>query len=56
MANTPPTDKPEFVLFMMQQDPFCANFISKLKTKPDLVKKINIVKAAIDSIKIINLS
>jgi hypothetical protein len=44
MANIPPpTDKPEFVLFMMQQDQYCANFINKLKTKSDLLKKINIV-------------
>jgi len=36
-------DKPEFVLFMMNQDQYCMNFINKLKTKPDLMKKINFV-------------
>lgn len=36
-------EKPEFVLFMMNSDKFCMNFISKLKTKQDLVKKFNIV-------------
>jgi hypothetical protein len=41
-------DKPEFVLFMMVDDRFCLNFINKLKTKPDLMKKVNIVD--IDSI------
>jgi hypothetical protein len=43
MANPAVADKPEFVLFMMQQDQFCTNFINKLKIKPDLMKKINIV-------------
>ena len=38
-----PTDKPEFVLFMISTDKFCVNFLNKLKTKPDLMKKINIV-------------
>ena len=47
MAATP-VDKPEFVLFMMNDDRFCMNFINKLKTKPDLMKKVNIVD--IDSI------
>ena len=37
------TDKPEFVLFMLNNDKFCLNFISKLKTKQDLMKKFNIV-------------
>ena len=41
-------DKPEFVLFMVSNDRFCINFINKLKTKPDLMKKVNIVD--IDSI------
>lgn len=36
-------DKPEFVLFIVSNDRFCVNFISKLKTKPDLMKKVNIV-------------
>ena len=40
--STPET-KPDFVLFMMDNDKFCMNFISKLKTKPELMKKINIV-------------
>ena len=37
------TDKPEFVLFMISNDKFCINFINKMKTKQDLMKKINIV-------------
>ena len=37
------TDKPEFVLFMIPDDKFCFNFISKLKTKQELIKKFNIV-------------
>jgi hypothetical protein len=37
------TEKPEFVLFMINQDQFCNTFINKVKTKPDLMKKINIV-------------
>jgi hypothetical protein len=41
MSN--PETKPDFVLFMMQQDNFCQNFINKLRTKPELMKKINIV-------------
>ena len=36
-------EKPEFVLFMMNNDKFCHNFITKLKSKPELVKKFNIV-------------
>jgi hypothetical protein len=36
-------DKPEFVLFMINGDQFCNNFITKLKTKPELLKKFNIV-------------
>lgn len=36
-------EKPEFVLFMMNGDRFCGNFITKLKTKPELVQKFNIV-------------
>ena len=36
-------EKPEFVLFMINQDQFCNTFINKVKTKPDLMKKINIV-------------
>ena len=41
-------EKPEFVLFMMNGDKFCVNFITKLKTKPELVQKFNIVD--IDSV------
>jgi len=37
------SEKPEFVLFMMTTDKFCNNFITKLNTKPELLKKINIV-------------
>lgn len=35
--------KPEFVLFMMNGDKFCLNFISKLKSKQELMDKFNIV-------------
>ncbi len=41
--GTVQAEKPEFVLFMMDGDKFCFNFINKLKTKPDLMKKFNIV-------------
>ena len=37
------SEKPEFVLFMMTTDKFCNNFIGKLNSKPELLKKINIV-------------
>jgi len=40
MANN---EKPEFVLFMIPDDKFCINFHNKLKTKPELFKKFNIV-------------
>ena len=36
-------EKPEFVLFMMQNCNFCNNFLAKLKPKPELAKKFNIV-------------
>jgi hypothetical protein len=36
-------EKPEFVLFMMPNCGFCNNFLAKLKPKPELVKKFNIV-------------
>ena len=36
-------DRPEFVLFMMDTDKFCLNFINKLKSKEELFKKFNIV-------------
>jgi len=37
------TDRPEFVLFMVPDCKFCINFINKLKTKPELLKKFNVV-------------
>jgi len=37
------TDRPEFVLFMVPTCKFCVNFINKLKSKPELLKKFNIV-------------
>lgn len=36
-------DRPEFVLFMMDTDKFCLNFLNKLKSKEELFKKFNIV-------------
>jgi hypothetical protein len=36
-------DKPEFVLFMVSNCKFCANFVNKLKSKPELLKKFNVV-------------
>jgi hypothetical protein len=36
-------EKPEFVLFAVTGDKFCSNFITKLKSKPELIKKFNIV-------------
>jgi hypothetical protein len=36
-------DRPEFVLFIIDTDKFCLNFITKLKTKEELFKKFNIV-------------
>jgi hypothetical protein len=41
--TTPTADKPEFVLFMIPGDKFCINFLNKLKTKQELMKKINLV-------------
>jgi len=38
-----PVEKVEFVLFMSPGCNFCMNFMNKLKTKPELMKKINIV-------------
>ena len=43
-----PVEKVEYVLFMSPGCKFCGNFINKLKTKPELIKKFNIVN--IDSI------
>jgi hypothetical protein len=39
----PSPEKPEFVLFMMQNCKFSNNFINKLRQKPELFKKFNIV-------------
>lgn len=41
MANQ--QEKPEFVLFFMNDCRFCKNFMAKLKQKPELYKKFNIV-------------
>jgi len=37
------TEKPEFVLFYMNNCKFCNNFIKKLNSKPELLKKFNLV-------------
>ena len=42
MANNP-AEKPEYVLFMSAGCKFSNNFLSKLKSKPELHKKFNIV-------------
>jgi hypothetical protein len=39
----PNPEKPEFVLFMSPNCKFSMNFITRLKTKPELMKKFNIV-------------
>jgi len=44
----PPQQKPEFVLFFMKGCNYCNKFISHLRPKEELMKKINIVD--IDSI------
>ena len=36
-------EKPKFVLFYMNNDKYCESFIKKLKSKKELVKKINLV-------------
>jgi len=36
-------EKPEFVLFYMNNCKFCNNFIKKLNTKPELLTKVNLV-------------
>jgi len=36
-------NKPEFVLFVVENCKFCGNFLNKLKSKPELVAKFNIV-------------
>ena len=38
-----PSEKPEFVLFLTPNCKFCNNFINKLKSKPELAAKFNIV-------------
>jgi nicotinic acid phosphoribosyltransferase len=42
------SEKPIYVLFYMNNCKFCKNLISKIKQKPELLKKINLVD--IDSI------
>ena len=37
------SEKPDYVLFLTPNCKFCNNFINKLKAKPDLAKKFNIV-------------
>jgi len=44
-------EKPEFVLFLAKSCKFCKNFLEKLKPKPELSKKFNIVD--IDTLKVI---
>ena len=44
-------EKPEFVLFLSKNCKFCKNFLDKLKPKPELSKKFNIVD--IDTLKVI---
>ena len=44
-------EKPEFVLFFMKEDKFCNSFLSKLRTKQELIKKFNLVD--IDSVPVL---
>ena len=44
-------EKPEFVLFLSKNCKFCKNFLEKIKPKPELFKKFNIVD--IDTLKTI---
>ena len=44
-------DKPEFVVFISPGCKFCMNFMNKLKSKAELIKKFNVVN--IDSIQAI---
>jgi hypothetical protein len=44
-------EKPEYVLFATPNCKFCNNFINKLKAKPDLLKKFNVVD--IDKLQVI---
>ena len=39
----PENPKPEFVLFYLSNCKYCINFMSKLKTKPELLSKFNLV-------------
>ena len=38
-----PAQKLEYVLFMSPGCKFCVSFMNKLKQKPDLMKKMNII-------------
>lgn len=51
MATAAPPEKPDYVLFISPQCKFSMNFISKLKTKPELMKKFNVVN--IDNLQVI---
>jgi hypothetical protein len=42
MASQPP-QKPEYVLFFMENCGFCKKLLTLLKTKPELMKKFNMV-------------
>jgi hypothetical protein len=44
-------EKPEFVVFMSPGCKFCTNFMKKLKGKPELLKKFNVVN--VDKLQII---
>jgi hypothetical protein len=44
-------EKPEFVVFMSPKCKFCMNFMGKLKSKTELIKKFNVVN--IDSLQAI---
>jgi hypothetical protein len=48
MSSQPTQEKPEFVAFVSMNCKYCNNFITKLKPKPELLKKFNIVN--IDSL------
>jgi len=51
MSNKAPPEKIDFVLFISPGCKFSNNFISKLRTKPDLLKKFNFVN--IDTLQMI---
>jgi hypothetical protein len=44
-------EKPDYVLFLTPSCKFCNNFLSKLKEKPELLKKFNVVN--IDKLQVI---